>query len=125
MRDRKRGPGCRFAHPRSILFGWMRCNGAVAGRESNAIRPTRSPFVIPGCAVRRRPGIHNHNREYGFRTAACRGFRNDEGAVARMSEAICGIASEALDAASLMEPLPDASHTQSRLAALSSFRDAP
>ena len=33
--------------------------------------------VIPGCA-KRRPGIHNHDNVYGFRTAV-RGFRNDDG----------------------------------------------
>jgi hypothetical protein len=35
-----------------------------------------SSAVIPGRA-KREPGIHNHNRTYGFRTAF-RGFRNDE-----------------------------------------------
>jgi hypothetical protein len=39
-------------------------------------REASRPFVIPGLA-KREPGIHNHHREYGFRTAACRGFRND------------------------------------------------
>jgi len=28
--------------------------------------------VIPGCATWRRPGIHNHDREYGFRARAPR-----------------------------------------------------
>ena len=27
-------------------------------------------FVIPGCVTWRRPGIHNHDREYGFRARA-------------------------------------------------------
>src|SRR6202171_6330308 len=28
--------------------------------------------VIPGCAIWRRPGIHNHDREYGFRARSLR-----------------------------------------------------
>jgi hypothetical protein len=35
---------------------WLRANGP---------RP-KSDLVIPGCASWRRPGIHNHDREYGF-----------------------------------------------------------
>src|SRR5712672_1531671 len=31
-----------------------------------------SLLVIPGCATWRRPGIHNHDREYGFRARASR-----------------------------------------------------
>jgi hypothetical protein len=36
-----------------------------------------SSFVIPGCAAWRRPGIHNHHREYGFRARAAAQPRND------------------------------------------------
>jgi len=34
-------------------------------------------LVIPGRATWREPGIHNHDREYGFRLALC-APRNDE-----------------------------------------------
>jgi hypothetical protein len=45
---------------------------------SHTLAKQPTSFVIPGLA-KREPGIHNHDPEYGFRTAACRGFRNDEG----------------------------------------------
>src|ERR1700716_370165 len=32
----------------------------------------RSPLVIPGCATWRRPGIHTHDRGYGFRARSLR-----------------------------------------------------
>ena len=39
---------------------------AVGNNKRGAVKTS----VIPGCAVRRRPGIHNHHREYGFRARA-------------------------------------------------------
>jgi len=40
------------------------------GRASG--RASRETSVIPGCAVRRRPGIHTPGRGYGFRARASR-----------------------------------------------------
>src|SRR4029450_6454614 len=36
-----------------------------------------SPFVIPGCAPWRRPGIHTHDGGYGFRVRGFAAPRND------------------------------------------------
>ncbi len=41
----------------------LRVAGAV---EGGLMGRSLSPRVIPGCASWRRPGIHNHDREYGF-----------------------------------------------------------
>ena len=42
------------------------------GREAGVLSGTSSPFVIPGCASWRRPGIHTHYRGYRFRARASR-----------------------------------------------------
>ena len=44
---------------------------------SHTLAKQPTSFVIPGLA-KREPGIHTPDRGYGFRTAACRDFRNDE-----------------------------------------------
>src|ERR1700680_4377324 len=43
---------------------------------------TNSIVVIPGCATWRRPGIHNHDREYGFRA---RSFHSRPGMTGKMT----------------------------------------
>jgi hypothetical protein len=49
------------------------CFKAAANKPTpyreNRMWDTRFPVVIPGRA-KREPGIHNHDREYGFRACA-------------------------------------------------------
>ena len=60
-------------------------------------------IVIPGCAERRRPGIHTPDGGYGFRARRCATPRNDDD-----GETYCPFArwSNALSTASVMAVTP-------------------
>ena len=81
-------------------------------------------LVIPGCAVWRRPGIHNHHREYGFRARAKKearpGMMVSGGACHRWrpqrhSITACSGAADCARSAALVEPIMIASGIEPRM----------
>src|SRR6476659_6121721 len=63
-----------FAKPRAYRAARMRTLGLEIGATSlrGAKRRSNPFFVIPGCATWRTPGIHTHDRGYGFRARSLR-----------------------------------------------------
>jgi hypothetical protein len=75
--------GRRRTSSSNSRFGRDGCAGqpahdAPSSRGASATKQSSFGCCHSGARRSREPGIHTHDRGYGFRTAACRGFRNDE-----------------------------------------------